>query len=61
MTDEKAHALQDRIDSLMDIVKELIPDDGMSLNEDEEKLVKVVTEMASIRDDIPCSCGEEES
>ena len=44
--DEKSHELQNRIDNLIDNIKE-------------GNVTDIIKELVKIRDDIPCSCGEE--
>jgi len=44
--DEKSHELQNRIDNLIDNIKE-------------GNVTDLIKELVKIRDDIPCSCGEE--
>jgi metal-responsive CopG/Arc/MetJ family transcriptional regulator len=56
LDDKLSHDLQNRIDIVMDMIKEVIPDDGWSLDENQQKLVKVISDLENIRDDMPCSC-----
>ena len=45
--DEMAHGLQNRIDNLIDNIRE-------------GNVTDLIKELVKIRDDIPCSCGEED-
>jgi hypothetical protein len=58
--DDISHELQGRIDNVIDMLQEIIPDAKNPFKE-WKKLGKVVSELANIRDNIPCTCGEEEN
>jgi len=52
MNDEKSHDLQNRIDTIMDMLK---PPKIIT-----KSLIGIVLDMLeNVRDDIPCSCGDE--
>ena len=51
ITDKESHDLQNRIDHIIDELEE-----GASGT----YLIKLVNELREIRDDLPCSCGEED-
>ena len=59
MADEKGHELQNRVDIVIDTLKELFRKRQSLLTELEEirdDKISLLTELEEIRDDIPCSC-----
>ena len=48
LTDEESHDLQNRLDIVID-----------KIADKNANMVLVMAELIKIRDDIPCSCGEE--
>jgi|TARA_B110000263_G_scaffold240715_1_gene244191 hypothetical protein len=50
ITDKESHDLQNRLDHIID---ELVIQNHLYL-------IKFVNELREIRDDLPCSCGEEQ-
>tara|TARA_B100000929_G_scaffold83675_1_gene65353 strand:+ start:934 stop:1125 length:192 start_codon:yes stop_codon:yes gene_type:complete len=54
MTDETSHDLQNRIDGVLDLI------DFVRVYDNELKIIKeIMQKLRGIRDDIPCTCGEE--
>ena len=52
--DDDSHELQDRIDGVIDLI------DYVRVYDNELKTIKeIIVKLRGIRDDIPCTCGEE--
>ena len=60
MTDETSHDLQNRIDGLLDLIDNVTLRSDGNLRINELKTIKeIMQKLRGIRDDIPCTCGEE--
>ena len=63
MTDETSHDLQNRIDGVLDLidfVRVYDRQNGSYHRINELKIIKeIMQKLRGIRDDIPCTCGEE--
>tara|TARA_B100001245_G_C22735261_1_gene356752 strand:+ start:524 stop:733 length:210 start_codon:yes stop_codon:yes gene_type:complete len=60
MTDETSHDLQNRIDGVLDLIDNVtLRSDGNLYQSQRQALKEITQKLRGIRDDIPCTCGEE--